>query len=87
MTGHLAGNLEASSQIGILLATYCEVQNIKRLITEIESIQPSAQILVIDDSSPDGTATVVRNLQKSIKIFCCLLGLANLGWDSNYGWL
>ena len=51
-------------QIGILLATYCESPNIERLITEIESIQPRAQILVIDDSSPDGTAEIVRKMQR-----------------------
>ena len=79
MTGHLAGNLEAGSQIGILLATYCEAQNIKRLITEIESIQPSAQILVIDDSSPDGTAAVVRNLQKKYQNILLLVRPGKFG--------
>ena len=57
------GNSEVNSQIGVILPTYCEVQNIEKLITEIEDLPLNASILVIDDSSPDGTADVVRKLQ------------------------
>jgi len=55
VTAQLIGNLETRAQVGILLATYCEVMNIGRLINEIESMKIDSQILVIDDSSPDGT--------------------------------
>ena len=64
MKGLLLGNLENNHQIGILLATYCEAPNVERLINEIEKINLSIQILVIDDSSPDKTAEIVRTLQK-----------------------
>ena len=57
------GNSEVNSQIGVILPTYCEAQNIEKLIAEIEALPLNASILVIDDSSPDGTADAVRKLQ------------------------
>ena len=47
MMKQVTDDLVSGSQIGILLATYCEAQNIKHLIAEIEDVQPNAQILVI----------------------------------------
>lgn len=58
------GNLEVDSEVGIILPTYCEVGNIGKLVDEIENLDLNLSILVIDDSSPDGTAEVVRALQK-----------------------
>ena len=57
------GNSEVNSQIGVILPTYCEAPNIEKLIAEIEDLPLNASILVIDDSSPDGTADTVRKLQ------------------------
>jgi dolichol-phosphate mannosyltransferase len=57
------GNSEVNSQIGVILPTYCEAQNIEKLIAEIEDLSLNTSILVIDDSSPDGTADSVRILQ------------------------
>jgi dolichol-phosphate mannosyltransferase len=48
----------------MLLATYNEAPNIERLVVEIENLPVNSQILVIDDSSPDGTAQIVRSLQQ-----------------------
>jgi len=61
---NVEGNLNMISEVGIILPTYCEASNIKNLIEEIESLNFNVSILVIDDSSPDGTAEIVRNLQK-----------------------
>ncbi|MEM4704592.1 MAG: polyprenol monophosphomannose synthase, partial [Candidatus Bathyarchaeia archaeon] len=57
-------NLEVNSEIGILLPTYCEAANIEKLIQEILNLNLNVSILVIDDSSPDKTAEIVRTLQK-----------------------
>lgn len=57
------GNREVESEIGIILPTYCEAGNIRKLVDEIENLDLNLSILVIDDSSPDGTAEVVRRLQ------------------------
>ncbi|MEM3442683.1 MAG: polyprenol monophosphomannose synthase [Candidatus Bathyarchaeia archaeon] len=58
------GNLDLNSEVGVILPTYCEAENIGKLISEIESLNMDVSILVIDDSSPDGTAEIVRELQK-----------------------
>ena len=51
----------------IIIPTYNERENIKKLIPEIKKIDKSLHILVIDDASKDGTATVVKNLMKRDK--------------------
>jgi dolichol-phosphate mannosyltransferase len=60
----LEGNIELNSEIGVILPTYCEAQNIGKLIHEIEGLNLNASLLIIDDSSGDGTADIVRNLKK-----------------------
>ena len=64
---HVEGDLNAKSEIGIILPTYCEVSNIEKLVGDIESLNLDVRVLVIDDSSPDGTAEAVRRLQKKYK--------------------
>ncbi len=39
----------------VTLATYNEIENLPRLVGEILAVAPRADILVIDDNSPDGT--------------------------------
>ncbi|MCK5822277.1 MAG: polyprenol monophosphomannose synthase [Bacteroidales bacterium] len=50
----------------IIIPTYCEQENIDRLVREIFSLQEEFDILVIDDNSPDGTAKIVKNLTKEM---------------------
>ena len=67
----LIGNSTANSEVGIILPTYREADNISKLIEDIENLKLNASILVIDDSSPDGTAEIVR--EKQIKYTNVLL--------------
>ncbi len=39
----------------VTLATYNEIENLPKLVDEILSVAPQVDILVVDDSSPDGT--------------------------------
>ena len=48
----------------ILIPTYNEAANISKLVDEIFKIVPKTSVLVIDDSSPDGTADIVESLKK-----------------------
>ncbi len=52
-------------EIGIILPTYGEAENIGRLIEDIEDLSLDSTILVIDDSSPDETANIVKEKQKT----------------------
>jgi dolichol-phosphate mannosyltransferase len=49
----------------VIIPTYKERENIEAIIKAISSLNVSFDILVIDDNSPDGTASIVKELQKS----------------------
>lgn len=49
--------------VSVLLPTYCEAENIESLIREIQELKLDLTIVVIDDSSPDGTAEIAKKLQ------------------------
>lgn len=55
---------EENSHVAIILPTYCEAENIEHLITTIRNLKINSTILVIDDSSPDGTGEIVTKLQE-----------------------
>lgn len=46
----------------IIASTYNERDNIKSLVREILTHAPQANVLVVDDNSPDGTGQLVREL-------------------------
>jgi dolichol-phosphate mannosyltransferase len=64
MNYQLLGNKTAGLEIGIILPTYREADNISKLIDDIENLKLNASILVIDDSSPDRTAEIVQEKQR-----------------------
>ena len=47
----------------VIIPTYNEVENVSLMIETIFSISEEAHILIVDDSSPDGTAQKVKVLQ------------------------
>lgn len=48
----------------IIIPTYCEEENIGILVKKILSLKTNFDILVIDDNSPDNTASIVEKLSK-----------------------
>lgn len=48
----------------VIIPTYNEKENIEKIIKKVFSLEGAYHILVIDDGSPDGTAAIVKNLQK-----------------------
>ena len=49
----------------VIIPTYNEKENIGGILLAIFSLQQSYHVLIVDDGSPDGTADIVRELQKS----------------------
>ena len=49
----------------VIIPTYKEVENIAKIISAVFALEGNYHILVIDDGSPDGTADVVKSLQKA----------------------
>jgi len=64
-------------KLSVILPTYNEKENIKILIPKLEQLlknrKISAEVLVVDDSSPDGTAKVAAALNKKYKNIRVLL--------------
>jgi dolichol-phosphate mannosyltransferase len=48
----------------VLIPTYNEKENIEKIIRKVVSLDGAFNILIIDDGSPDGTAFIVKDLQK-----------------------
>ena len=49
----------------VIIPTYKEEENIKSIIVAIFALRKDFDILVIDDNSPDQTASIVKELMKS----------------------
>lgn len=53
------------SRLLITVCTYNELENIRQLVPELRAVVPEADILVIDDNSPDRTSAAVAEIQKT----------------------
>ena len=74
----------------VIIPTYNERGNVTRMIQELEKSAGGVELLIIDDGSPDGTATAVKELQKQ-KSFIHLIerqGKLGLGtaYIKGFGW-
>ena len=47
----------------VIIPTYNESENIEKIVNELFFLYPNIHVLVVDDSSPDGTADIVSNLK------------------------
>jgi dolichol-phosphate mannosyltransferase len=73
MSYQFTGNMRLDSEIGVILPTYREAENIANLIDDIEALGLDVSILVIDDLSPDGTAEIVKGMQEKYEnILLCV---------------
>ena len=48
----------------VVIPTYNEKENIEKITRKVFSLEGEFNILVVDDGSPDGTADIVKTLQK-----------------------
>lgn len=47
----------------VIIPTYNEKENIEKMVRKVFSLQPTFELLIIDDGSPDGTAQIVKMMQ------------------------
>jgi dolichol-phosphate mannosyltransferase len=81
-------------RLAINVPTYNEALNLPHLVPRIRAVQPDAQILVVDDGSPDGTAAVAEGLgvgvlsrsTKSGRGGAVLAGLIQASGDPDIEW-
>jgi dolichol-phosphate mannosyltransferase len=52
----------------VIIPTYNEKENIENIVRAVFGQPTPFHILVIDDGSPDGTATIIKNLQKEFPL-------------------
>ncbi len=56
-------------QVSIVIPTYNEAANIGLLVKKIHrSLQANYEVIIVDDSSPDGTGKIAENLSKSFPL-------------------
>jgi dolichol-phosphate mannosyltransferase len=65
-----------------MTATYNEIENLPRLIDAISSVAPEADVLVVDDNSPDGTGAWCDSKGASDPRVHCLHRSGKLGLGS-----
>ncbi|MCA0429489.1 MAG: polyprenol monophosphomannose synthase [Bacteroidetes bacterium] len=51
----------------VIIPTYNEIENIENMVRKVFSLPKEFDLLIVDDGSPDGTATKVKELQKEFK--------------------
>jgi len=77
-------DLETEQQhpdFAIILPTYCEAESIRNLIEDIK-VLTNAYIIVVDDSSPDGTSEIVKKLMDMHENIALIERPAKLGLGS-----
>lgn len=48
----------------IIIPTYNERENLEKMVRKVFSLKKEFHLLIVDDNSPDGTAQIVKDLQK-----------------------
>jgi dolichol-phosphate mannosyltransferase len=68
----------------VIIPTYKEKENIEAIVKSISSQNIAFDILIIDDNSPDGTAAVIKDLQKSYNNLFLIERPGKLGLGTAY---
>ncbi|MEO6122247.1 MAG: polyprenol monophosphomannose synthase [Ilumatobacteraceae bacterium] len=71
-------------QTVVVVPTYQEAENIVRFLTEVRAAIPSANILVVDDNSPDGTGKLAEGVAIELGQISVLHREAKQGLGSAY---
>ena len=58
-------DIMSDMRILVIIPTYNELSNIKKLVPDILKMYPNVDILVVDDNSPDGTAQFIEEFGRN----------------------
>ncbi len=47
----------------VIIPTYNEMENIGKIVAAVMNLSPDVDLLVVDDNSPDGTGTIIKELK------------------------
>ena len=56
---------ETGRGVVAVIPTYCEVESLPGLLSRLHAVLPELSVLIVDDSSPDGTGEWVRERMES----------------------
>jgi len=68
----------------VIIPTFKEKENIESLIRTVFSLSVPFDILIIDDNSPDGTASIVKSLQSEFRDLHIIERPGKLGLGTAY---
>ncbi|HEX7165778.1 MAG TPA: polyprenol monophosphomannose synthase [Acidimicrobiales bacterium] len=68
----------------VCIPTYCEVDNVAEVLRRTRDAVPDADVLVADDSSPDGTADVVKQVAADLGQIDVLVNPGKVGLGGAY---
>ena len=68
----------------VVLPTYQEAENIAEVLQRVRDAAPSADVLVVDDSSPDGTAALAKSAGHELGGVDVLIRASKSGLGSAY---
>ncbi len=68
----------------VIIPTYNEISNIQKMLETLNSLHPTLNVLIIDDGSPDGTAEIIKNFQKTKSNLYLLERKGKLGLGTAY---
>lgn len=66
----------------IVLATYNEAVNLRNLVPRLAELVPDANIIVVDDSSPDGTPEMLRTMTAEVPALVPLIRPGKQGYGT-----
>lgn len=53
---------ESLGRVAVVIPTYNERENLEAIVSRVQAAVPDADLLVVDDSSPDGTGAIANGL-------------------------
>ena len=68
----------------LIIPTYNEIDNIEKMLKTLFSLYPQINVLILDDGSPDGTATIVKKYQEEYKNLHIIERTGKLGLGTAY---